>query len=1264
VKKNDDAVTLNLGQPSKPVEGKKVEQPKTAAATPKDKEKGKEKEPDEQPKKAGVYKYPDGPVTKAALEDADMLPPEAIRAERDAFYKAWKAGPEPLTAFLAKRIKQDEPPEDVDTARKGAVGNMGLTRWLDELGNFELPPDQTLDARVQERLKDYLRRTSNLVYNYENEDNERRAPTTAGGDWDYLTQAILRDPFFRSVMSERLPGNNANYSWDEIDDRGFFDNKKPVTQHDVYQAILRVLPYYEEQARFQVGSTKIKHNDLVYPREPITWGTDEPGPSTAKAASPTLISGSGIPEQKTGSPKIGPEGGVAKIIADNPIPVIPDLPKVNIVEPPRPADAPRRDKGKDKTFSPAPADEKIAFLRNLAKKAAKADDLETADKLYDQADVIAMEEEEKKKAGRLAGEVEGLKGQGGAKRGKVGTQSPVSGNPDPEAPARPKVHPMRKYNHDELAEMLGRTQTADQRPVGALGPSYKPEFDVYGKGAYEPIDETHQQLADIYWQARKKFEEEGWNVTRDHDYGGRKQSEDARMYKNFIKRVKYGDGNMDRGDWGREENPRYAYEMAYGAPWGFYQGHEGFDEDRPDLTEDQRRELTRRHRERWLERFRALPPDEVDATARARGDRKFWSDTSKNKEFDLREEQPMTNSDRLREMAKTNAWPLREHVEKGSVLPRFSRGGVPEYMSKEDLDNLGQYLFDSNKQMNQPYIGYLPPEMRKRYLPEMDLQAAFKKAVANTDVGTSGSGPLGKEDRRWKEAVASTRLQPAASVQVPGTPRMDDISDAIAKAREEAEETDVSDMDRVVDLPATPAARPTPAPSAMPSDSVSPNATFSAVPGASVSIPATPYVSALHGASPAVLPTPASSVMPGESVTPGAAFSAVPGASASMPSTPASRPTPAPSAMPGESVSPGAAFSAVPGASAQVGATPMPQGTGQTPWPTATPSSSVWPADTPIGYWQRQGVTPAASARPFDSVTPGAAFSAVPGASASMPSTPASRPTPAPSVNPTPNLGPYDDPIGSGPGSANLASASPAPRASAARVPINSSGARKTIFTARKDPAETPLTRTENSMKDWKSSLDKAKKSVNAGGRQMHQTDEFLKKAEAAAEKARELEKARRAKELDERRAVRMAEIAAENAARERLKMKREQIERERRQKAEEERRKKDEQERARQRRTRFPTKTPSPDRAQGPQGPKEAMRDPYGVLGVSRDASAVEIKKAYHALAKKWHPDRNPKNKAAAEEKFKVIQAAYDKLTKAKTTKGGAAPSGSFRRR
>ena len=56
------------------------------------------------------------------------------------------------------------------------------------------------------------------------------------------------------------------------------------------------------------------------------------------------------------------------------------------------------------------------------------------------------------------------------------------------------------------------------------------------------------------------------------------------------------------------------------------------------------------------------------------------------------------------------------------------------------------------------------------------------------------------------------------------------------------------------------------------------------------------------------------------------------------------------------------------------------------------------------------------------------------------------------------------------------------------------------------------------------------------------------------------------------------------------------------------------------------------------------ADRDFYSVLGVSRDASPPEIKKAYRQLAKELHPDRNPDNKEA-EERFKDVSTAYGVL-------------------
>ncbi len=74
--------------------------------------------------------------------------------------------------------------------------------------------------------------------------------------------------------------------------------------------------------------------------------------------------------------------------------------------------------------------------------------------------------------------------------------------------------------------------------------------------------------------------------------------------------------------------------------------------------------------------------------------------------------------------------------------------------------------------------------------------------------------------------------------------------------------------------------------------------------------------------------------------------------------------------------------------------------------------------------------------------------------------------------------------------------------------------------------------------------------------------------------------------------------------------------------------------------------------------------KDYYEILGVSKTATDEELKKAYRKLAKKYHPDANPDNKAEAEKKFKEVNEAYEVLSDSQKRKmydqfGTADPQG-----
>uniref|UniRef100_UPI002492F34A DnaJ domain-containing protein n=1 Tax=Cardiobacterium hominis TaxID=2718 RepID=UPI002492F34A len=55
------------------------------------------------------------------------------------------------------------------------------------------------------------------------------------------------------------------------------------------------------------------------------------------------------------------------------------------------------------------------------------------------------------------------------------------------------------------------------------------------------------------------------------------------------------------------------------------------------------------------------------------------------------------------------------------------------------------------------------------------------------------------------------------------------------------------------------------------------------------------------------------------------------------------------------------------------------------------------------------------------------------------------------------------------------------------------------------------------------------------------------------------------------------------------------------------------------------------------------ADKDLYKILGVNKNATQEELKRAYRKLTMELHPDRNPDNREEAEAKFKEAKAAYD---------------------
>ena len=79
--------------------------------------------------------------------------------------------------------------------------------------------------------------------------------------------------------------------------------------------------------------------------------------------------------------------------------------------------------------------------------------------------------------------------------------------------------------------------------------------------------------------------------------------------------------------------------------------------------------------------------------------------------------------------------------------------------------------------------------------------------------------------------------------------------------------------------------------------------------------------------------------------------------------------------------------------------------------------------------------------------------------------------------------------------------------------------------------------------------------------------------------------------------------------------------------------------------------------------GPRDVEKDYYAALGVAKDASPADIKKAYRKLARELHPDKNPDD-AKAEARFKDVSEAYDVLSDDSAPQGVRRDAVAVRRR